>query len=354
LFSSQARVVDPSAFNGFLEVVSAHLGFESAESLPEGVGRITGAGTPVEFAVRRNISFAAFRWVETADARGEVESFFVCPAGKPAHSAVRVQWLSNATAVSLSENAFFQSWQGAIGGAPAREEAVLPDFIELVCVLSSDGKVQSANSEILSHMRALESELAYARLSAADQERELGTARENLKMIAVASPAAAIEALAKAHAHVASDAATSAARGLAGLPAWADGNVERIVILPRALSGAKKSQYESPEVILEALEFLAGDYREHKRGNMSLGDFNEKLKTQQFQLANSVGASIAGEHGDQYFVRWGKRRVFLDQHLLKGGGREARYCMRIYFFFDEASGRCVVGSLPAHLENSLS
>ena len=354
MFSSQARVVDPSAFNVYLDVVSAHLGFESAEALPEGVGRMAGAGTPVEFAVRRNISFAAFRWVDTADCPGEIESFFVCPAGKPAHSAVRVQGLSQATALSLSENAFLQSWQRAVAGIAAREEAVLPDFIELVSVLSSDGKVQSANSEMLAQMRALESELAYARLAAAEQGRELATARENLKMISGASPTAAIEALTKAHAHVAADTASSAARGLAGLPAWADENVERIVVLPRALSGAKKSQYESPQLIFDALEFLAGDYREHKRGNMSLADFNEKLKTQQFQLANSVGASIAGEHGDQYFVRWGKRRVFLDQHLLKGGGREARYCMRIYFFFDEASGRCVVGSLPAHLENSLS
>ncbi|WP_150126480.1 hypothetical protein [Burkholderia cenocepacia] len=256
------------------------------------------------------------------------------------------------------ENPFFQRWQDVTKGQNASPGARLPGFLELVNLLSSDGQSQSANADLLLQLRSLESELHYSRLTAVERERDLVIAQENLKLMSVRSRETARDALKKRAAPagepVSEAAGSRATRDLADLPEWAELNAERIVVLPRALSGAKKSQYENPALIMEALEFLASDYREHKCGNLSLAEFNERLKNQPFQLANSVGWGIAGEQGDQYFVRWGKRRVFLDQHLLKGGGREPRYCMRIYFFFDDASGRCVIGSLPHHLANSLS
>lgn len=49
----------------------------------------------------------------------------------------------------------------------------------------------------------------------------------------------------------------------------------------------------------------------------------------------------------------GRRRMF-DLHLAKGGGRDERYCLRIYFFWSAEDRKVVVGWLPSHLSNSLS
>ena len=53
-----------------------------------------------------------------------------------------------------------------------------------------------------------------------------------------------------------------------------------------------------------------------------------------------------------YFIRLGGRRRFLDQHLGKGSARDPRYCMRIYFCWDEDTNRVVIGHMPSHLPTS--
>jgi hypothetical protein len=126
------------------------------------------------------------------------------------------------------------------------------------------------------------------------------------------------------------------------------------VILPRALQGAKKSHYETPETVYTALELLAGPYRDMRMGAMSHAQFIEALGASEMQLEGSVAPSVAGEQGDAYFVSWHGRRRFLELHLRKGGGRDERYCLRIYFFWDDAAQKVIVGWLPSHLSNSLS
>jgi hypothetical protein len=138
------------------------------------------------------------------------------------------------------------------------------------------------------------------------------------------------------------------------LPQWAEDNKERIVVLPRALNGAKKSLYLRPEMIFRALEYLAGPYREYRLGKLSKSQVEDALTKTGLHWAGSTVPSVAGEQGETYFVTYDGRRRFLEFHLLKGGGRDERYCLRVYFFWDDVSQRAVVGSLPAHLANSLS
>ncbi|TCK32702.1 hypothetical protein B0G84_8554 [Paraburkholderia sp. BL8N3] len=354
LVAKHVRMVDPSTFASYLELVSRHLGMESPDNLPDGIGDLEGSSGPVSYAVRRNIAFAAFRWLHLRRPACQVETFFVSPASKPAHSAVQMRSLQ--CTPEEHENPFLAAWWGQVPGQ-AGEATTLPGFLELAAMLASDGQAASANGELLTRVRALESELAYARIAATDLARELATARENLKLMSIGSYAMGLDSLLKHKPGAASGAAGSQAAtsdGLADLQDWAQQNAERIVILPRAFAGAKKSQYESPATIMAALEFLADTYRRHKLGNLSLMEFDERLKAQPFQISSSVGASVAGAQGDQYFVNWGGRRMMLDHHVVKGANREPRYCMRIYFFWDTGSGRCVVGSLPQHLENSLT
>ena len=62
----------------------------------------------------------------------------------------------------------------------------------------------------------------------------------------------------------------------------------------------------------------------------------------------------AGEQGDEYYVKYGGRRVFLDRHLKKGQAREPRHCFRLYFFWDDDSEQVVVGWLPSHLDSRIT
>lgn len=135
---------------------------------------------------------------------------------------------------------------------------------------------------------------------------------------------------------------------------WSSKNSDRIIILPRALNEAKKSDYVNPEHVHLGLEFLAGAYREGRIGNLSLAEVEESLAASGTKLAGSVGASIAGYFGDSYYVSWSGRRRFMDLHLTRGGGRATRFCMRIYFFWSEEDKKVVVGWLPSHLNNSMS
>ena len=60
---------------------------------------------------------------------------------------------------------------------------------------------------------------------------------------------------------------------------------------------------------------------------------------------------------DAYYVRHpqpsGDRKVapyrLLDLHLRKGNSTNPRYCLAIYFFWDETAKQVVVGWLPSHL-----
>lgn len=153
------------------------------------------------------------------------------------------------------------------------------------------------------------------------------------------------------------EAAREEALSLKELPVWAVENEARIVLLPRALAGARRSQYQTDADIYRSLEFLAGPYRDQRLNTLDMSAYQDALQAMQtegYQLARSVDPSVAGTQGEDYFVRYGARRRFLDWHIVKGGGRDERYCLRIYFFWDDADKVVVVGSLPAHLSNSLS
>jgi len=81
---------------------------------------------------------------------------------------------------------------------------------------------------------------------------------------------------------------------------------------------------------------------------------DEKLREIGLDLSPSISSSQAGEEGDEYWVAYpigsqDKKRL-LDLHLTKGVSREARFCLRIYFFWDDEAKRVVIGWLPGHLD----
>lgn len=353
----ELRSLKADVFEDYLDLVCEYLGFEGKASMPEGVGDIEGETGVVSYALSRDDQFAAFRWIEVSNGNArQVETFLVTPKSKSARTAVvcRLPGASGQVPAKPEAASFLERWQERMQGDACAGS--IPAFVEMVATLASRGRIAVNNAELLNKTRILESELEYARIELAETALELETAHQNMRSTASVRSSEMIDALLRPMAEKEAQSSEGADDSaiLDALPVWVADNAEHIVILPRALNGAKKSQYQSPGTIMRALEILAGPYRRHRLGEIPLADFEAALAEEGIQLQGSVGASIAGEQGEQYFVQWGKRRRFLDLHLLKGGGREPRYCMRIYFFWDADTQRCVVGSMPTHLGNSLS
>ena len=103
---------------------------------------------------------------------------------------------------------------------------------------------------------------------------------------------------------------------------------------------------------------MAGPYRDMRRGILSKADFDEQLRSpHNFGIERSISETRAGEQGDTYFVTYpvGARNThLLEWYLTYGNSYEARYCLRIYFFWDKTEEVVVIGWLPSHLDNRLT
>lgn len=139
---------------------------------------------------------------------------------------------------------------------------------------------------------------------------------------------------------------------LSDIGEWAETNADRIIIMPRAIAATKRSTFEQPALLYECLELLANEYTQVKSGKADRHAFKNKADSLGLDFGGSVEPSVAGEMGELYFIRWGGSRRFLDQHLCKGNSRDPRYCMRIYFCYDQTTQQVIVGHMPSHLPTS--
>jgi hypothetical protein len=145
---------------------------------------------------------------------------------------------------------------------------------------------------------------------------------------------------------------------LKDLERWADENLRgRVLIHPRALRGAKKSLFENPALILDALLLLATEYRDVRilgEDDARQQALENRLAVLGLELSEAISPDRAGEHRDEYLVKYPlgqfTRKELLRYHLKKGSDRDERTCLRIYFFWDKGMKLVVVGWLPGHLD----
>jgi len=143
------------------------------------------------------------------------------------------------------------------------------------------------------------------------------------------------------------------------LPDWVVRNLGgRLELHSRAHRGLKNAQYEDVELVYKSLLLLANEYR-----NLCLGRegaqaaFNQKLDGLGLRLDRSISKERAGEQGDDYFVRYptpSSPKRFLEWHIRKGSNKDTRYCLAIYFFWDDDTQQVVIGWLPSHLDNRMT
>lgn len=144
------------------------------------------------------------------------------------------------------------------------------------------------------------------------------------------------------------------------LEAWCDKYLSGCVhVLPRAINAAKRSNYSEPALVYKALMLLANEYR-----NMRITGTTEAKEAFERQrealgikpISRSGGETTFTKFSSDYEVSWGNKgeKRTLEWHLEKGGGRDERYFLRMYFFWDDESEQVVVGWMPGHLPNSLT
>lgn len=143
------------------------------------------------------------------------------------------------------------------------------------------------------------------------------------------------------------------------LPEWVEKNLSgRLLLLPRAVRSVKNAFYKDVSLVYNSLLLLAEEYR-----NMRLGFdtgktfFEKRISELGVELGGSISNVSAGEYEDRYFVNYptdssSKRK--LDFHLKKGNTKDDKFCMRIYFFWDEETNQVVVAHLPSHLESRMT
>lgn len=223
---------------------------------------------------------------------------------------------------------------------PSRE----PTFLALAAAIAGSGEVRVHSSD-LDERANLQAQLAHYKAVAARQAA-------SLRELRAGSPASLEAPLAQA------DPAPEAQRhprSLQDLQAWADANVDRIVILPRAIAEARKSPYQDPELVYEVLELLAETYRLVKLSKLP----RHALKARCDELQVFIGGSIepcnaGGTFASDYWVQHDGRKRFLEHHIGRGVAHDQRLTLRIYYFWSAEEGRVVVGHLPGHLSNKRS
>ena len=122
---------------------------------------------------------------------------------------------------------------------------------------------------------------------------------------------------------------------------WCDQNlVGRVLISPRARREVRAPQFKDAEAAARCLLWLANEYRE-RRLNGGDGDLRTRIES-------GIQNDRCG--ADAFQIDWQGRRANVDWHVKNGGNtRDPARCLRIYYFWDDASQQVVIASMPAHL-----
>lgn len=141
------------------------------------------------------------------------------------------------------------------------------------------------------------------------------------------------------------------------IPSWVHKQFAgKLLLLPRAERAVEKGKYFSIEIVCEALRLLAHEYRNSRLGLEPDSAFREGCQKYQLAFCGSLRCPKAKEARETYFVNYpdGDNRCQLKLKLQRGNSRDRKYCLRIYFFWDESNQLVVVGYMPDHLPNSLT
>ena len=129
---------------------------------------------------------------------------------------------------------------------------------------------------------------------------------------------------------------------------------DRLFLHPRAARSLKSAAYENVKLVYQCLKLLASSYYDYCTGQGTYERFIDACKQVDPGLEESgaITDAAAGMQGDSYFLQYNGKKRKLERHLTKGRSKDRRYCLRIYFFWDDQDQVVVIGDLPHHLDTS--
>lgn len=131
---------------------------------------------------------------------------------------------------------------------------------------------------------------------------------------------------------------------------------EKLMLLPRAVRSLKDACYIDSKLVYKCLKLLATSYYDYRMGIISYNEFTDACKQIDAGLEErgAITDTAAGMQGDTYYVQYRGKKRKLERHLAKGNSKDRRYCLRIYFFWDDQDTTIVIGDLPHHLDTSVT
>lgn len=143
------------------------------------------------------------------------------------------------------------------------------------------------------------------------------------------------------------------------LELWVDEYGEgRLVLHEKALKAVKSSPFKDIPFAYKALEYLVRYFVPMKqRAPDDEAPFQAEIKAlKELGLEREpVGEALNNHRYKQSYRRLHEGKIiWLDDHLKWGGGFDPATLFRLYFHYDETSGKVIVGHLTTHLPNSLT
>jgi hypothetical protein len=129
---------------------------------------------------------------------------------------------------------------------------------------------------------------------------------------------------------------------------------DRLVLSSKAQRGLKKAVYEDVDKVYKVLILLATKYYDMRKGVISRADFDIACSDIGVSESPSISGVAAGERGEEYYCLYGGVKRLMERHITDGTNRDPRYCLRVYFFWDDDDEAVVLGSLPEHLDTRIT
>lgn len=129
----------------------------------------------------------------------------------------------------------------------------------------------------------------------------------------------------------------------------------KLVILPSAAKAARESPFKDIPLAYKALEYLVRYYipmRERGEHDCALREASQAELARIGLELSKVGTALKDRRYRQdYRGRFENRDIVFDQHLKSGVGHDPTTIFRLYFSYDDAMGKVIVGHMPTHLTN---
>lgn len=129
----------------------------------------------------------------------------------------------------------------------------------------------------------------------------------------------------------------------------------RVVLTQKAIRAARASKYEEIPFAYRVLWFLSRYYVSSKRNEgVNLAALEEASAELGVDVALVGRGALERKSKDTYSVPYRGKTLPLDMHVRGNSDRDPRYGFRLYFHWHAEEQCVIVGSFPAHLDNSLS